>query len=85
MKAKFRDFTPHAINLNDGTVIESEGIARVAASFTDFDENKICSQEFGEVEGLPEKEEGVYIIVSLLVLQASEFQFLLVRLKGRCP
>ncbi len=72
MKAKFRNFTPHAINLNDGTVIESEGVARVAASFTDFDENNVCSQIFGKVEGLPEKEEGVYIIVSLLVLQASD-------------
>ena len=72
MKAKFRNFTPHAINLNDGTVIESEGIARVAAKFTEFDENKICSQEFGEVEGLPEKEEGVLIIVSSLVMQASD-------------
>lgn len=71
MKAKFRNFTPHAINLNDGTVIESEGVARVAASFTDFDENNVCSQIFGKVEGLPEKEEGVYIIVSSLVLQAS--------------
>jgi len=72
MKAKFRNFTPHAIVLNSGEVFESEGIARVAVSFTQFDENKVCSQKFGEVEGLPEKEEGVYVIVSLLVLQASD-------------
>ena len=68
---KFRNFTPHAIVLNSGEVFESEGIARVSASFTQFDENKVCSQKFGEVEGLPEKEEGVLIIVSSLVMQAS--------------
>lgn len=72
MKAKFRNYTPHDIVLNSGEVFKSEGIARVAVSFTDFDENMTCSQEFGEVEGLPEKEEGVYVIVSLLVLQASD-------------
>lgn len=72
MKAKFRNYTLHDIVLNSGEVFKSEGIAHVAASFTEFDENRICSQEFGEVEGLPEKEEGVYIIVSLLVLQASD-------------
>ena len=70
MKAKFRNFTPHDIKLNCGEVFKSEGIARIAASFTAFDENRICSQTFGEVYGLPEKQENTFIIVSALVLQA---------------
>jgi len=70
MKAKFRNFTPHDIQLNSGEVFKSEGIARIAASFTPFDENRICSQTFGEVYGLPEKQENTFIIVSALVLQA---------------
>mgnify|MGYP006914491380 FL=1 len=70
MKAKFRNFTPHDIILNSGEVFKSEGIARVSASHTAFDENRICSQTFGEVYGLPEKQENTFIIVSALVLQA---------------
>jgi hypothetical protein len=70
MKAKFRNFTPHDVKLNSGEVFKSEGIARIAASFTPFDENRICSQTFGEVYGLPEKQENTFIIVSALVLQA---------------
>lgn len=71
MKTKFRNFTPHDVVLNSGEVFKSEGIARVSASFTEFDENKICNQVLGEVYGLPEKQENTFIIVSILVLQAS--------------
>lgn len=65
--------TPHALTLNDGTVIPASGtVARVSASFTDFDANGVCRQVFGDVMGLPEEKEGTLIIVSALVLAASD-------------
>lgn len=66
----FRNFTPHAIVLNDGRVFESEGVARVANSFTEFDANGICTVTYGEPQGLPEPQESVMIIVSAMVLAA---------------
>ena len=68
----FRNFTPHSIVLNDGTIYESEGLARVQASFSSFDENGVCTQVFGEVTGLPAPEEGVLLIVSAMVLAAAQ-------------
>ena len=68
---KFRNFTPHTICLNDGRAFDSVGIARVAAVFTAFD-GDYCRQEFGEVTGLPEQEKGVFLIVSGMVLSASD-------------
>ena len=70
----FRNFTPHSIVLNDGTTYVSEGLARVQASFSDFDENGVCQQVFGAVTGLPETEEGVLLIVSAMVLSAAQAQ-----------
>ena len=70
----FRNFTPHSIVLNDGTIYASEGLARVSASFGAFDENGVCSQIFGEVTGLPAPEEGVLLIVSAMVLAAAQSQ-----------
>lgn len=67
---KFRNFTPHTVVLNDGTSFASEGVVRVSASFSEFTPEGVCHQEFGEVSGLPSQEEGVYIIVSALVLAA---------------
>jgi len=68
---RLRNFTPHPIAMNDGRVFESEGVARVSASFSKFDERLFCNQVFGEIEGLPEEEEGVFIIVSGMVKSAS--------------
>lgn len=68
---KFLNYTPHEIKINDGTSYPSIGTARVSATFTDFDQDGICHQEFGEVEGLPEPQEGVMLIVSAMVLGAS--------------
>lgn len=70
----FRNFTPHAINLNSGVVFAPEGLARVQASFSEFDENGVCQQIFGEVTGLPAPEEGVLLIVSAMVLSAAQAQ-----------
>ena len=71
---KYRNFTPHSIVLNDGTVFAPEGLARVQASFSSFDENGVCSQVFGEVTGLPAPEDGVLLIVSAMVLAAAQVQ-----------
>lgn len=72
MCMRFVNYTPHDLFLNDGTVIPASGqVARVAASFTEFDANGVCKQVFGNVTGLPPKEEGVLVIVSGLVLQAA--------------
>lgn len=73
MKANFINCTPHALTLNDGTVIPASGqVARVAASFTQFDENGVCKQVFGDVQGIPAPQEGTLYIVSALVLAASD-------------
>ena len=69
---KFINLTPHTVNLNDGRAFPSEGIARVSASFSSFDENGICRQEFGALTGLPEPEEGIKLIVSAIVLSAAK-------------
>lgn len=74
----YKNFTPHTINLNNGDNFPSEGIARVSASFSSFDMNNICNQYFGEVEGLPESRNGVFIIVSAMVLSASKNRYDLV-------
>ena len=66
----FRNFTPHAIVLNCSTSFPSEGVARVKQSFGEFDKGGVCSQNFGEVEGLPDPVAGTLLIVSALVLQA---------------
>lgn len=70
----FKNLTPHAIKLNDGREFASEGLARVSATFSSFDENGVCSQQFGDVMGLPEPTDGVLYIVSALVLIAVKLQ-----------
>jgi hypothetical protein len=68
---QFKNFTPHTINLNDGSEFISEGIARVNSTFTPF-ENGVCRQVLGELTGLPEPEEGVLFIVSALCLEKAK-------------
>lgn len=68
----FKNFTPHAITLNDGTTFASEGLARVSATFSAFDADGVCEQQFGEVTGLPESENGTMYIVSAIVLTAAK-------------
>jgi len=67
----FRNFTPHEIELNNGLKFASEGVARVSASFGEFDDS-VCSQNFGDVEGLPDPVASTSLIVSAMVLGASE-------------
>lgn len=70
----FRNYTPHPIALNDGRTFASEGLARVSATFSDFDADDVCEQQFGEVTGLPEPADGVLYIVSALVLTVAKAQ-----------
>jgi len=70
----FLNCTPHTINLNDGRKFQpvlSEPI-RVSAQFGDIDENSICEQSFGAVVGLPQQQDGVFLIVSGMVLSAAK-------------
>lgn len=67
----FINLTPHAINLNSGESFPPSGqVARVQAGYSNFDEQGICSATFGEVQGLPEPQDGVIFIVSGLVAGA---------------
>lgn len=67
----FINLTPHAIVLNDGTTFQPSGtIARVTASFSDFDQNGVCEQVFGEIQDLPAPADDTVYIVSGLVLGA---------------
>lgn len=71
---QFKNYTPHTIKLNDGREFASEGLARVSATFSAFNENGVCEQQFGEVTGLPKPADGVLYIVSALVLTAAKAQ-----------
>lgn len=65
--------TPHPIVLNDGRVFEPSGsVARVSQNISEFDENGIAVQSFGEVTGLPEPQVGTIYIVSAMVLSRAQ-------------
>lgn len=68
---KFINLTPHDVKLNDGTIYPASGkIARVANKFSNFCCG-ISKVFYGEIEGLPEPENGTYFIVSAMVLAAN--------------
>lgn len=69
---KFANFTPHTIVLNSGVELPSVGVARVANTFSTFDANGVCDVHFGDIEGLPEPQEGTLFVVSILVLSAAK-------------
>ena len=70
---KFINATPHEIKLNDGRIFEPSGVLpRVSQVMSDFDDNGIAIQSFGEVEGLPEAAPEVVYIVSAMVLSAAK-------------
>lgn len=73
MAKKFVNLTPHAIRLNDGRVFDPSGVvARVSASFSDFDNDGVAQQVFGDIQDIPAQQDGVFLIVSALVLSASK-------------
>lgn len=68
---RFINLTPHDIKLNDGTIYQASGkVARVANKFSNFCCG-ISKVFYGEIENLPEPEDGVYYIVSAMVLVAN--------------
>jgi hypothetical protein len=75
---KFNNLTPHTINiLNEEKqlikTIEPNGLARCQVSkeqVSSYDNIPFYQTTFGEVEGLPVKEDNVINIVSLVVRQA---------------
>jgi hypothetical protein len=70
---KFINYTPHTIALNDGRKFPSQGIARVANTFTNF-VNGVCDVTYGDITGLPAPVAGTYYVVSALVLAGAKAQ-----------
>ena len=67
-----KNYTPHPVNLG-GKEYVSVGLARVSQTDTVIGEHdgvEMRKAEYGEVTGLPEKEEGTLFIVSALVKAA---------------
>ena len=68
---KFINLTPHTITINNGTQYHPSGkIARVSNIFSNFCCG-ISKVFYGEIENLPEPEDGTYYIVSAMVLAAN--------------
>ena len=68
---KFINLAPHTITLNNGTEYHPSGkVARVANKFSNFCCG-ISTVFYGEIENLPEPEEGTIYIVSAMVLAAN--------------
>lgn len=68
---KFINLTPHDIKLNDGTIYPAtDKVARVENTFSNFCCG-ISKVFYGEIENLPEPEDGTYYIVSAMVLAAN--------------
>ena len=72
MTTTFYNYTPHTIVLNNGTKYDSVGVARVQNTFSEVDDNGICSVNYGDITGLPEPKDGCIYIVSALVLAAAK-------------
>ena len=67
----FVNLTPHPVVLNDGTTFPpSGGVARVSATYSDFDSNGVAVVNFGDPVGLPDPQEDTMYIVSGLLKQA---------------
>ena len=74
------NLTPHAIKLNSGKEFPPSGmVARVSAKFSNVTSPELLREEiyvyrveYGEIEGLPEPEEGKLYIVSAMVLEAGK-------------
>lgn len=67
----FINLTPHNIVLTDGTVFPPSGtIARVTVSHSEFNSDGICEAVFGEIQGLPDPQEGVIYIASGMIASA---------------
>ena len=72
MTTTFYNYTPHTITLNSGVKYDSVGVARVSNTFSEVDDNGICSVCYGDITGLPEPKDGCTYIVSSMVLAAAK-------------
>lgn len=72
MTTTLYNYTPHSITLNCGEKYDSVGVARVSNTFSNVDDNGICSVSYGDITGLPEPKDGCIYIVSALVLAAAK-------------
>ena len=61
--------TPHAINVNGVIYAKTDLLARVKEEYSEIIDGE-CTAVYGQVEGLPEPQQGVKYIVSAQVLQA---------------
>jgi len=72
------NLTPHIVKLNSGKEFPPSGmVTRVSAQFSRLTPQELLNEgiyiysvEYGEIEGLPEPEEGKLFIVSAMVLEA---------------
>lgn len=77
---RIKNLTPHAVNIVDAEgnphrTYESEGIARAATSSEvvgELDGIELVKTTFGAPVGLPDPEDGVYLIVSLATATAAQ-------------
>jgi hypothetical protein len=72
---KIRNFTPHPINIEGQEVIVSEGIIRCREIVEVIGEHagvQLIKKTFGELEGLPEPEEGTIFVVSIIAATAAK-------------
>ena len=69
---KYINLTPHTIVLNDGREYPASGVvARVSSEYSAI-ANDVAEQSFGEVQDLPEPQDGARFIVSAMVLAACQ-------------
>ncbi len=77
----FKNFTPHAVKVLDDnnniiTEVSPEGIqVRISEKIHELPSVEgipVVKKEYTDIEGLPEPQDNVILIVSILVLQASE-------------
>lgn len=67
----FVNLTPHIVRLNNGTEFPSAGTARVATTYSRFDDDLVADVRFGLIEGLPARRPDTIYIVSAIVAQAA--------------
>jgi len=65
------NLTPHMIRLNDGREFPPCGvIPRVGTTYTVPDDDGVVGVRFGVPTGLPDKQEGILLIVSAILADA---------------
>lgn len=73
---EIKNYMPHTLNIElssgERIAIESSGVARCAVKNVqvgEVDGVPVVSAEYGEITGLPEPQDGVVYVVSMLVAQ----------------